>query len=210
MEILFEDAIEADCDDIADLMLDAGGVTTRVTLGILGVATADDARPLMRLAHQRTRSWRHTTLARVDGVLVGALSTRGVPYVPPRRLLRFYPLRLRWLWGLRGRLRAAGRVTALADSDHYSVGELFVTPSHQGRGVGTLLLERAEHRARERGRKGLTLQVWVGNRAISLYERFGFEVVETLLDDEFERLTGSVGSHKMVKSLRLRERRDQP
>lgn len=209
MEILFDEATEADSDAIADLTLDAGGITARVTLGILGVATADEARPFVRFAHRRARSWRRTTLARVDGVVVGALSTRGVPFAPPRSLLWLYPTRLRWLWGLRARLRAVGRVTALGASDHYLVAELFVAPSHQGLGVGTRLLELAERRAIERGREALTLQVWSGNRAIDLYGRFGFEVVETRLDDEFERLTGSAGSHTMVKLLQLGEMDDE-
>lgn len=54
--------------------------------------------------------------------------------------------------------------------------ELVVHPDYQGRGIGRRLLEVAEEYARRCGRD--TLDLWVGehnDRAIRLYERFGFK-----------------------------------
>ena len=57
-----------------------------------------------------------------------------------------------------------------------NVHDLAVLPEHRGRGIGRLLLDEVEKRARQRGCCKLTLEVRTDNgRAIGLYERFGFE-----------------------------------
>jgi ribosomal protein S18 acetylase RimI-like enzyme len=56
-----------------------------------------------------------------------------------------------------------------------NVHDLAVRPEHRGRGVGRLLLEEIERRARARGSSKLTLEVHATNeQAIHLYRRFGF------------------------------------
>ena len=56
-----------------------------------------------------------------------------------------------------------------------NVHDLAVQPGHRGRGIGRLLLEEAERRARARGSSKLTLEVHASNEsAIHLYRRFGF------------------------------------
>jgi ribosomal protein S18 acetylase RimI-like enzyme len=56
-----------------------------------------------------------------------------------------------------------------------NVHDLAVLPAHRGRGVGRLLLEEIERRARGRGSSKLTLEVHASNQgAIHLYRRFGF------------------------------------
>ena len=56
-----------------------------------------------------------------------------------------------------------------------NVHDLAVLPTHRGCGVGRLLLEEAERRARARGSSKLTLEVHATNEgAIRLYRRFGF------------------------------------
>ena len=56
-----------------------------------------------------------------------------------------------------------------------NVHDLAVLPDHRGRGVGLLLLEEIERRARARGSSKLTLEVHASNEgAIRLYRRFGF------------------------------------
>mmetsp|Transcript_2248 Transcript_2248/g.2720 ORF Transcript_2248/g.2720 Transcript_2248/m.2720 type:complete len:198 (-) Transcript_2248:81-674(-) len=58
------------------------------------------------------------------------------------------------------------------------VDQLSVAAKARGRGVGTKLLEKAEEFARsEPGIEILTLDVLRGNKAVSLYERFGFEII---------------------------------
>ena len=54
------------------------------------------------------------------------------------------------------------------------VDELFVEPSHRGKGIGTQLLDLAEHVSREHHAKFLHLEVNQGNPAIELYRRRGF------------------------------------
>jgi ribosomal protein S18 acetylase RimI-like enzyme len=56
-----------------------------------------------------------------------------------------------------------------------NVHDLAVLPAHRGRGVGRLLLEEIERRARARGSSKLTLEVHASNEdAMRLYQRFGF------------------------------------
>ena len=54
------------------------------------------------------------------------------------------------------------------------VDELFVAPSHRGKGIATQLLDVAEKAAAERGAQYLHLEVSHGNPAIELYRRRGF------------------------------------
>ena len=56
-----------------------------------------------------------------------------------------------------------------------NVHDLAVQPEYRGRGVGRLLLEEVERRARARGSSKLTLEVHASNEgAMRLYRRFGF------------------------------------
>jgi ribosomal protein S18 acetylase RimI-like enzyme len=56
-----------------------------------------------------------------------------------------------------------------------NVHDLAVLPEHRGSGVGRLLLEEVERRARARGSSKLTLEVHASNEgAMRLYRRFGF------------------------------------
>ena len=56
-----------------------------------------------------------------------------------------------------------------------NVHDLAVRPGYRGRGVGRLLLEEVERRARARGSSKLTLEVHATNAgAMRLYRRFGF------------------------------------
>ena len=59
------------------------------------------------------------------------------------------------------------------------VEQLAVATAARGKGIGKALLEWAEAKAREHGCTQLTLAVLNGNRAIHLYERFGFKTVDT-------------------------------
>jgi len=54
------------------------------------------------------------------------------------------------------------------------IDELFVEPSHRGKGIGTQLLDLAEQASREHRAKVLHLEVNHGNPAIELYRRRGF------------------------------------
>jgi GNAT superfamily N-acetyltransferase len=54
------------------------------------------------------------------------------------------------------------------------IDELFVEPTHRGKGIGTQLLDQAEAASRELQAKFLHLEVTHGNPAIELYRRRGF------------------------------------
>jgi len=54
------------------------------------------------------------------------------------------------------------------------IDELFVEPTHRGKGIGTQLLNLAETASREHNAKFLHLEVTHGNPAIELYRRRGF------------------------------------
>jgi GNAT superfamily N-acetyltransferase len=54
------------------------------------------------------------------------------------------------------------------------IDELFVEPTHRGKGIGTQLLDLAEAASRQHHAKFLHLEVTHGNPAIDLYRRRGF------------------------------------
>ncbi|MGY2996699.1 GNAT family N-acetyltransferase [Mesorhizobium sp. URHB0026] len=66
--------------------------------------------------------------------------------------------------------------TTLAD-DHLWIENVCVAPEAQGRGIGQLLLERAETKAREAGRPELRLLTNGAFEAnVSLYKRHGYTI----------------------------------
>lgn len=78
-----------------------------------------------------------------------------------------------------GRVRGYLNVDPYETPDAYFLSRLYVEPSLWGSGVGSELLNAAQHRLDD-GRDRLTLTVIDGNeRAIAFYERRGFEYVES-------------------------------
>jgi ribosomal protein S18 acetylase RimI-like enzyme len=55
------------------------------------------------------------------------------------------------------------------------IDELFVLPTHRGKGIGTKLLDLAESSSRQHAAYYLHLEVTHGNPAIDLYRRRGFQ-----------------------------------
>ncbi len=60
--------------------------------------------------------------------------------------------------------------------DTIYLGQLYVTPSLQNRGIGTAILRGLTAKAQREG-KILTLEVMKNNRSRALYERLGFQVI---------------------------------
>jgi ribosomal protein S18 acetylase RimI-like enzyme len=73
----------------------------------------------------------------------------------------------------------AGCVCAIDRDDELRIARIFVYPAHQGRGLGTRLVEDLIARARARGVRA-RLRVFKQNPAQRLYARLGFEVTGEL------------------------------
>ena len=159
-----------------------------------------DADDLVRLFHDsvdRTSCYS----AIVDGRCLGVLtwSTRGREFYQfsARALLtRFSPWRA---------LRILFNSVLLLDTpaaDELIVESIAVSPSARGLGLGTLLMERAEARAHELGKRQLSLGVIGENEgAIRLYERLGYRITRTQRGFWVRLATDSEIVHRMEKPL---------
>jgi GNAT superfamily N-acetyltransferase len=70
---------------------------------------------------------------------------------------------------------AIGAICTTDEHDHVRLNEVFLVPGHQGRGLGSQLVQQELCRARGVC-KPLRLRVLKHNRARVLYERLGFSV----------------------------------
>jgi ribosomal protein S18 acetylase RimI-like enzyme len=70
----------------------------------------------------------------------------------------------------------AGWLHVIEAADSIYLGQLYLAPSLQNRGIGTAILRELRDKARQAA-KALTLDVMKNNRARSLYKRLGFKVV---------------------------------
>jgi GNAT superfamily N-acetyltransferase len=66
-----------------------------------------------------------------------------------------------------------GWVQSMVEGDAVFPGQLFVAPAHQGRGVGTTIVQRLIEEAAS-DRRAVTLGVVKANPALRLYRRLGF------------------------------------
>lgn len=74
--------------------------------------------------------------------------------------------------------KPVGTIALVSAGNRGQVATLGVIPSFQGRGIGTLLMERAINRAWHLGVRTIDLSVRVENpRAINIYRRFGFQTI---------------------------------
>lgn len=152
-------------------------------------------------------SLRHTTVAVLDGQVVGAMDCSGQQAVKggPVMYIRLLP-RLLWILGpampraIRGTL-ARQRLRFDTVPDAFSVAALYVDERLRNRGIGGTLLRHAEELARRKGAPRMSLETGITNPARRLYERHGYQVVATKTDAIYERLTGSPGRILMAKEL---------
>jgi len=128
-------------------------------------------------------------LVSCEGALLDAFNLAVFPHVFP--VLGIIPA-LRFLW--RG-YRLPGGVEA--EKDEYYVSNIGVHPSAQGQGIGSCLLAYAEQMAQASRLAKCSLIVGLHNvNAFRLYQRTGYEIVETV-HDKNENLE----YHRMVKQL---------
>jgi len=89
-----------------------------------------------------------------------------------------------------------------AAPDEYYISNIAVLPEQQGYGLGSQMLRWVEKKARQQGYQKISLTVDIENeRALSLYCRTGFEVVQTIGAESLRRHIGYGGSYRMVKNL---------
>ena len=63
--------------------------------------------------------------------------------------------------------------------DQMEIANIAVSPEFRGKGIGSMIMRRVLEEAREQGCRSVILSVRESNKAaISLYERFGFVVLE--------------------------------
>lgn len=91
-------------------------------------------------------------------------------------------VRLAWMFMWRGVHLPGGRE---AEVDEYYISNVGVHPSAQGCGIGSAFLKFAEERACAEGLKKCSLVVGSYNQnAFRLYQRSGYQVVETVQHDD--------------------------
>lgn len=75
------------------------------------------------------------------------------------------------------KLNAGEAQTELQEAGGLEVERIYVDAAFQGQGIGALMLQEIEARARKEGKRYLWLGVWQQNPgAIRFYERHGFEI----------------------------------
>ncbi|MFE4620776.1 MULTISPECIES: GNAT family N-acetyltransferase [Streptomyces] len=83
----------------------------------------------------------------------------------------------------------AGLVVVIPEVDHLYLDEVAVHPDAQGTGLGRVLMEWVEARARQLGLPEVRLltnaMMWENQK---LYERYGYEVVERRADGPYDRI----------------------
>ncbi|MBE0410173.1 MAG: GNAT family N-acetyltransferase [Anaerolineales bacterium] len=148
-------------------------------------------------------SFQFTDVVRTEGQVVGV----AVSY-PGKMLGRLGFSMALQLWKIYGSLefgRFVRRSLPLAEIREARVGDYFintlsVAPSWQGQCIGTALLDFLERKAKRLRLRTCALSVDLGNhRARSLYERRGYEVVETIEAKRLKAIGGFGGHHRMVK-----------
>jgi ribosomal protein S18 acetylase RimI-like enzyme len=89
------------------------------------------------------------------------------------------------------------------ENDGFYIANLAVFEEHRGKGIAVKLLERAEEVAIEKSLNRLSLIVEIDNaRARSVYERFGFRVVERVLLPKRYNKHNLLGFDAMTKTIR--------
>ncbi|NQV06158.1 GNAT family N-acetyltransferase [bacterium] len=96
------------------------------------------------------------------------------------------------------RLAALGRVQSEYPDGCLRVSEIHVDPTRRSDGIGRMLIRAAVEQAVQQNLGRVGLQTLVGNPARHAFEAWGFDLVSTTTDEEFQRLSGAAGYHLMV------------
>lgn len=89
-----------------------------------------------------------------------------------------------------------------AEKDEYLIGHLAVDQGFRRQGIAQALLGKAEEDALSSGLYKLVLEVEIGNdKAIALYRKAGFEIINTVYFNENAARLRTAGFYKMIKNL---------
>jgi len=196
-------AAEDEIGSLARLIVgDPSQATTAAGMRLFALDDLDDVIELNEVMIASTEGWRAMTVAEETGlaglVQVGEAFLAMTPEIVAFAQ-RLYGDNFQQVLG--PRLAAMQRVQTSYPDGCLRISEIHVSPSHQGKGVGTALLEHVVDQAGAEDFKLLGLQTLTTNPARAALEAWGFEVVDTQTDPEFEELTGAAGYHLMLRRL---------
>ncbi len=199
-------AAPRDAEAIGVLLREAGGP---VADPVFGFGEPDVAiQYLTRMARREGGlfSWDITTVAEIDGRVIGACSN--LPGSEARRRLRSTIWSAFRAYGIIGMFRLSRRLSALrrgspeVPEEDYQVVNVAVMPGFRNRGIGRALLERAHQAAAINGAERCSLTVLIENTdAQRLYDSLGYRPVDECVDDGLRRLTGVSGLRLMTRHL---------
>jgi len=204
-DFLIRPAAPADSDNVARLIYLSMGIEADWLFGQEQEHSTHQV--LTRLIMQRGNriSYPLSSLAEQNGKAAGLLLA-----YPGSRLSRYNWMtgwHLLGIFGLAATLRLARRQSAYGElketeSDEFYISNLGVFSDLQGRGIGTMLMKRAEEMARKAGLLKCSLIVTFGHEnARRLYEHLGYKVVRSYVCDHPQVAEGSGGYHRMIKTL---------
>jgi translation initiation factor 4G len=82
------------------------------------------------------------------------------------------------------------------------IDSVATVPEHRRKGVSETLLRAILEKGKRQGYSKAQVNMYIGNEpALKLYRKFGFEIVEEILDEYFEQSIGSPGMLSLVKDL---------
>ncbi len=88
-----------------------------------------------------------------------------------------------------------------AMDDEYFISNIAVALTQQQNGLGHLMLEQVENQARSQGYRKIALTVDIENeRAFSLYQRVGFDLVDAVIIARLKKSIHYAGYYRMLKA----------
>jgi ribosomal protein S18 acetylase RimI-like enzyme len=192
-------------DDVPALLAVLGDEPSDEQLGMAN-GDARRARAFRALLNQRLTAPQalvRTTVAVSNGSVSGLLQTGAelgeqITLALVANVIRIFGVHV-LSFARRDRARAKVHIPAPAGAFH--IAEVHVRSDLRNGGIGRTLMMEAERAARAAGASVMSLTTTTSNPARRLYERCGFEVVETRTDQEYERYTGVAGRVLMLKRL---------
>ena len=199
-------AAPRDAEAIGVLLREAGGPVADPVFGFGDPEAAIQNMTRMARRGGGLFSWDITTVAEIDGRVIGACSNLPGPEV--RRRLRSTIWSVFRVYGIIGMFRLSHRLSALrrgspeVPEGDYQVVNVAVMPGFRNQGIGRALLEQAHQAAAINGAERCSLTVVIENiGAQRLYDSLGYRAVDECIDDGLRRLTGVSGLRLMTRDI---------